>query len=960
MAQDADWPIQLDVSEGQIVIYQPQPDGLEGDILKARSAVAFQPQGKSEPVFGAIWFESQVDIDRDARTVNIDGVKVEQVRITDAAPGQEQRIASILERDIGDLQATLDYDSFVSGLAALDQEPQASQGLNNNPPKILFETEPAILVVCDGEPELSEMGDSGLMRVINTPFYIVLDPGTRRYWLNGGTSWFSSKDIKGDWQMEAKAPRIVDRAYQEDLKAVDGVEIEPEAAQTNVVPKIILATEPTELIVSMGKPRFSQVPDSQLLYMTNTEDDVFLDIANMSYYVLLSGRWFKSGSMEGPWQYVPGDGLPNEFAAIPEDWEKSNVLPFVAGTAEADQALADAAIPQTAAIKRSEAKFAAVYDGEPDFEPIPDTPIEAASNTYQSILYVDDRYYACDDAVWFVADSPYGPWFVSDFVPPQVQYIPPQSRYYPVRYVHVYRSTPDVVYVGYTPGYLGCYRDHGTIVYGTGYRYRPYRSRRVYYPRASTWGYHANYNPWTGWSFGMSWSVGWTNFSIGFGHDDGHYRDRGHHYGRGHRGWWGPGGYRWRPNHNYHRKPVTIHRPMFLRSGDVDLTKRLNNNRRLRVRPEDRRGWSGLYRHGNRRKSLADRDRRQTRPEKRKFKPAKRPNDVVADRKGNILRRDRKGKWQERAQGKWKPVSTDRLKSSRTDWKQLDRLPMTRPGTKPTWKPIEQQPGTKPARKPGTKPTWKPIEQQPGTKPARKPEKKPTWKPIEQQPGTKPTWKPIEQQPGTKPARKPEKKPTWKPIEQQPGTKPTWKPIEQQPGTKPARKPEKKPTWKPIEQQPGTKPARKPEKKPTWKPIEQQPVTKPARKPEKKPTWKPIERQPATKPARKPEKKPTWKPIEQQPVTKPARKPEKKPTWKPIERQPATKPARKPEKKPTWKPIERQPATKPEKPRVIKPEVKKVPPQSLDKRGKTDGKGGAPRKDKNGKILLKPDELIGN
>ena len=312
-AEDSGWPIQLDVEEGQIVIYQPQPDGLDGDILQGRAAVSFQPQGMSEPVFGAIWFESQVDIDREDRTVNIVGMRVEQVRITDATPGQEQKIASILEREIGDMQTTLDYDSFVADLAALDQKQDSAESLNNEPPIILFETEPAILVVCDGEPELRQMGSTGLMRVINTPFFIVLDPGSRSYWLNGGTSWFSAEDIKGEWQPEVNPPTVVASAYQEDLKAVGGVEIEPEPTDTEVAPRIILATEPTELIVSLGEPRFSQIPGSLLLYMTNTEDDVFMDVATRSYYVLLSGRWFKSVSMQGPWEYVPGDQLPQDF-----------------------------------------------------------------------------------------------------------------------------------------------------------------------------------------------------------------------------------------------------------------------------------------------------------------------------------------------------------------------------------------------------------------------------------------------------------------------------------------------------------------------------------------------------------------------------------------------------------------------------------------------------------------------
>ena len=68
--------------------------------------------------------------------------------------------------------------------------------------------------------------------------------------------------------------------------------------------------------------------------------------------------------------------------------------------------------------------------------------------------------------------------------------------------------TPEVVYVGYTPGYMWSYPYMGVPVYGTGWRYRPVMGP-YYYPRPPTWGFHVGYNPWTGWNFGMSWSNGW-------------------------------------------------------------------------------------------------------------------------------------------------------------------------------------------------------------------------------------------------------------------------------------------------------------------------------------------------------------------------------------------------------------------------------------------------------------------
>jgi hypothetical protein len=86
--------------------------------------------------------------------------------------------------------------------------------------------------------------------------------------------------------------------------------------------------------------------------------------------------------------------------------------------------------------------------------------------------------------------------------------------------------------MGYTPGYLGSYISGPTVVYGTGWYYRPWY-RRYYYPRPVTWGFGFCYNPWTGWNmgFGMVFNFGWY-----------HVGPRYPYYG----GWFGGPNY-WRP-----------------------------------------------------------------------------------------------------------------------------------------------------------------------------------------------------------------------------------------------------------------------------------------------------------------------------------------------------------------------------------------------------------------------------
>jgi hypothetical protein len=230
----------------------------------------------------------------------------------------------------------------------------------------------------------------------------------------------------------------------------------------------------------------------------------------------------------------------------------------VAGTPEAEEAVLDAQLPQTAAVERGPVDIEVEYDGEPDFEPVDGTDeLRYAANSGATVLQSDRRYYLVEDGVWYVSDTPNGPWQVSAYRPAAVNAIAPTSPVYNVRYVYIYDRTPSMVYVGYTPGYLGSYVYYNTVVYGTGWYYRPWVSPYYYYPRPSTWGYHVGYNPWSGWSYGLSWNWGWfggsyaswspyyaSYYSGGYWHHD-------HYWHHRHYSYWGPRGYRPRPPRHY-------------------------------------------------------------------------------------------------------------------------------------------------------------------------------------------------------------------------------------------------------------------------------------------------------------------------------------------------------------------------------------------------------------------------
>jgi hypothetical protein len=396
---------------------------------------------------------------------------------------------------------------------------------------------------------------------------------------------------------------------------------------------VVTATEPTELISTDGAPRYAPLVGDDLLYVTNTESDVLREVSTQRIYVLLAGRWYWAKTISGPWTFVRGDQLPASFSRIPPDSPKGHLLASVAGTPQADDAVADAEIPQTSPIRRDATGFQVTYDGRPQFQPIPGSGLQYAVNSDAEVILADGRYYACDQGVWYVASDAEGPWQVSVDRPPGVDDIPPSCPVYDVRYVYVYGVTPDFVYFGYLPGYLGCYPYYGTVVFGTGYRYKPWRGPHHYYPRPWTWGLHPRYNPWLSrWSFGFSYGSGFLH--VGFAW----------HSGPRTRGildpprWLGPGGYR---------------RPLLARDGTMIRARRELHAEIVRAP----RTPMNLYR---RTANLPRIDRTaKPMPARQAGTPAvpreKVPNNVFAGRDGKVYRRDDSG-WKVNQGRVWKPA----------------------------------------------------------------------------------------------------------------------------------------------------------------------------------------------------------------------------------------------------------------------------------------------------------------
>lgn len=635
-AQWQQWPKMIPTSGGQLIIYQPQIETFRGNSMTARAAVSVATDPCQEPTFGVVWFECRVDTDRSTRTVDLVSTRVTSTRFpddTDAA-----RLTGIIENELPRWDIDMSLDEVLTSLEIAEKEQQNSADLKNDPPTIIFSNVPAVLVVLDGEPRMQKIENTDLMRIVNTPFVIVFDMSGKTYYMKAGDVWMRTRDIQGRWELASQVPAAA-LALSEERSAtgVTGWVSVPLPSDLRQVPQVIVATEPAELVVVEGEPEFRTIPGTSLLYVSNTDNDLFLDINTQDMYLLVAGRWFTARHKEGPWAYVAADRLPETFMHIPPSSPKGDVLASIAGTDQAHEAVADTYIPQTAVVKRSEASVTVVYDGEPRFEPVVGTTMFYAVNSPYSVVMFDGSYYCCDNAVWFVSSRPVGPWVVCDTVPTVIYTIPPSCPIYPVRYVHVYAATPEIVYVGYTPGYVGTYIYNGCVVYGTGYRYHGWY-HHVYYPRPVTWGFGFRYNTYSGWSFGIG-----INYGGCFGVTTVNYVAG---------GWWGCGGFRlhdrdyWRHGRDDWRhgpdRTVIVNRTVGHDDWRHDRVANVYNRRGDIVPPHGR-----PDRDSHIAVPVADRGER---------------NNVYAGRDGNVYRRNLDG-WDSRQQRTWTRQNGDSPRS---------------------------------------------------------------------------------------------------------------------------------------------------------------------------------------------------------------------------------------------------------------------------------------------------------
>ena len=509
---DGEWPRRFTTpSGGAFSVFQPQVASWENQKhMTFYSAASYTAKPGDKPALGTIKAEADTKVSVDERLVEFAVLKITESNFPTLDKPQMQEIVAEISKGIPQHDRVIALDRVLASIDKSQVLPKNVEGVKADPPTVFFSKTPAVVVNIDGEPIWSPIAGTDLKYAINTNWDLFEHGTSKTLYLRNDATWLKTTSLDGAWAPAGDLPESfkkipADENWTEVKAAVPGKKLAPGAT-----PKVFVSTVPAELILLRGEPSYSLVDGTSLLWVNNTDSDVFRLGKTGPVFYLVAGRWFTAADFTGPWTFASLK-LPADFQKIPLEHDRSRVLASVPGTDQAAEAVLLASIPQTARVEKKAVKAPEVkYDGEPQYQPIEKTTVSRAVNTDKDIIKVGDLYYMCFQGVWFMAKAAAGPWEVTGTVPKEIYEIPVSSPSHNVTYVTVEDSSDDAVTFATAAAYTGVMVAWGCAVWGSGYYYPPYvwygGGYPIYRPFYPTYGYSAWYNPWTG-SYGRGAAV---------------------------------------------------------------------------------------------------------------------------------------------------------------------------------------------------------------------------------------------------------------------------------------------------------------------------------------------------------------------------------------------------------------------------------------------------------------------
>ena len=176
----------------------------------------------------------------------------------------------------------------------------------------------------------------------------------------------------------------------------------PGVQLNNDPPKIFVGYRPSILLSVDGEPVLSEVPNTNLKFVLNTQWPLFFD-GNSTYYLAVGQQWLTASSLDAQWS--PTKKLPPDMSKVAQDKQwiaLKKVIPPPAKSGGVTPAVFYSDKPAEVIL----------FDGQPVYAQIPDTQLTYATNT-DSVVFVftpTQQFYYLTAGRWFSASDLQGPW----------------------------------------------------------------------------------------------------------------------------------------------------------------------------------------------------------------------------------------------------------------------------------------------------------------------------------------------------------------------------------------------------------------------------------------------------------------------------------------------------------------------------------------------------------------------
>ena len=238
---------------------------------------------------GAASFEGTTEVNTETHAVFMFNIRTLNTYFPGKDPATSAQLDQLLRSFVPQT-----YNASLDQLVAYMPKPESVQTVNlrNDPSYIFVSYSPAILLGVDGEPVLAEIPKTDLKFVVNTMWPLFLDKNNSQYYLLLNNIWLTAPDLHGPWSRVMKLSKAFEKV-PDSGKFVDVKKAVPPPQVPNaIVPQVFYSTVPAEVILFEGRPTYTAIPGTQLVYANNTDSPVFVYESTQTYYYLAAGRWF--------------------------------------------------------------------------------------------------------------------------------------------------------------------------------------------------------------------------------------------------------------------------------------------------------------------------------------------------------------------------------------------------------------------------------------------------------------------------------------------------------------------------------------------------------------------------------------------------------------------------------------------------------------------------------------------